>query len=83
MPSTTVNQISINAELITVFQSHQDWVNRATRAIGGKRSNFGEIVCIDKNGNNCAIGHDMALARDNDAFPVTAYRLVAASEVYK
>jgi hypothetical protein len=75
-------KIEINAELIYEFHSFSDWVNKASTHIGGfPRSET--IICVDKNGNSCSIGKDFMHARDNDLFPVKAYRLIRNTELWK
>jgi hypothetical protein len=73
-------KIEINAELIYEFRSFQNWVDKARSRIGVfSRSEI--IICIDKNGNSCNIGEDFMHARDNDLFPVKAYRLIRNTEL--
>lgn len=72
-------EITINAELITTFHTHSEWVNKASTTIGGfNRSE--QILCIDKNGDCLTIGHDFTIAKEKDLFPVKAYRLIRTSE---
>lgn len=70
------------AELVTHqrFDSHQQWVNRASRVLTAHpRYNEGinysepnpfKAVCFDSKGRLCRNGGDMARARDENAFPV-------------
>lgn len=74
-----MEKINVNAEFIFEFASFQSWVNKAKRTIGGF-GRYQQIVCIDKNGNLCFIGEDFMIARDNDLFPVRAYRLIRTNE---
>jgi hypothetical protein len=72
-------KIKINAELIFEFYSFASWLNNASRYIADfPREEI--IFCIDKNGNSCNIGEDFTHARDNDLFPVKAYRLIRNTE---
>ena len=61
------------------FDTHQDWVNHASRALTGVRYSTGGLgrdgtgvppICVDTKGRRCAIGKDFAVARDEGAFPV-------------
>lgn len=59
-------------EWLGQFDTFGDWVNHASRAIGGLEGNLGEkisAVCIDAKGRRCNIGGDFMRARDEDAFP--------------
>lgn len=71
--------ITIKAEKICEFGSFQTWVNKAPSRLGGFPKDE-KIICVDKNGNACNIGSQFMYARDNDLFPVTAYRLVKNDE---
>ena len=71
--------ITIQADEIAVFGNFQRWVDKASSQIGGFPKNQ-KIICIDKNGNVCTDGKDFMFARDNDLFPVKAYRLIRSSE---
>jgi len=77
-----LEKITLEAEEITTFHTFQEWVNKASSRIGGFARNQ-TIVCIDVNGNTLTIGEDFMLARDNNLFPVKAYRLVRTSEKFK
>mgnify|MGYP001608883209 FL=1 len=47
------------------FSSFQEWVNYATRWIGGRNS-----ACYDAKDRRCRIGKDFMLAQDENAFPI-------------
>lgn len=71
--------ISVKAEHIYTFNSFSEWVNKASSRLGG----FGKsqkIICVDTEGNYCHQGEDFMIARDNNLFPVKAYRLVRTNE---
>lgn len=60
-------------EWLGQFDSFDDWVNHATRAIGDLTGSRGEnisAVCVDSLGRRCHIGADFMRARDENAFPV-------------
>ena len=71
--------ITAKAEEIFVFNDFQHWVNKASSRIGGFKKDE-KIICLDISGRVCTGGFDMAFARDNNLFPVTAYRLIRSSE---
>lgn len=77
-----IEKITLEAEEITTFHTFQQWVDKASSRIGGF-SREQRIICIDKEGNTLTIGADFMYARDNNLFPVKAYRLVRTSEAKK
>jgi hypothetical protein len=55
------------------FDTFDDWVNHATRALTNNYDEDGEelqSICIDAKGRRCTIGKHFMRARDEDAFPV-------------
>jgi len=55
------------------FDTFNDWVNHATRALAGVRGNGGEKLsafCVDAKGRRCNLGADFMRARDDGAFPI-------------
>lgn len=55
------------------FDTFQDWVNHATRALTGEKGSVGEDLkafCVDALGRRCHNGKDFQRARDEGAFPV-------------
>lgn len=55
------------------FDTFQDWVNHASRALTGVEDSNGmelKAFCIDTRGRRCANGKDFARARDEGCFPV-------------
>jgi hypothetical protein len=55
------------------FDTFNDWVNHAERALTGYRGSVGEEVkpiCIDDRGRRCHVGKDFARARDEGTFPI-------------
>lgn len=66
---------SIKFEVITIFESFSDWVNNASKRLGGIKKHS-TMFCLDKNGYDCFIGEQFMHARDNGKFPITAYRLI-------
>ncbi|MDR1897986.1 MAG: hypothetical protein LBR10_14475 [Prevotellaceae bacterium] len=73
--------VEIKAEKICKFENFNSWVNHASSWIGVYNKLHDTIICIDKNGNSCHIGKQFMFARDNDLFPVTAYRLIKNTEI--
>lgn len=55
------------------FDTFNDWVNHATRALSGVRGSVGEELkafCVDAKGRRCNVGKDFMRARDEEAFPI-------------
>lgn len=55
------------------FDTFQDWVSHASRALTGHEGSLGEevkAICVDAKGRRCNCGGDFMRARDEDAFPV-------------
>lgn len=72
-------KVELEAEEIYVFNSFDEWVNKASSRLGG----FGKqekIICLDVNGNACNIGQDFQSAKAWQLFPVKAYRLIRTYE---
>jgi len=60
--------------IICQFDSFQQWVNKAQSWLYGYKSK--DIIALDTKGRECICGKDMALARDENAFPVTVYKVL-------
>lgn len=71
--------IELKAEYVCEFIDFNNWVNKASSWIGGYPRDQ-KVICIDINGNALTNGLDFMKARDNDLFPVKAYRLIRVSE---
>jgi len=55
------------------FDSFEDWVNHAARALGNVHGSVGELLppcCIDAAGRRCHVGKDFMRARDEGTFPI-------------
>lgn len=55
------------------FDTHEDWINHASRALTGFKDSNGfemKAICVDNLGRRCHNGGDFARARDEGAFPV-------------
>lgn len=67
------------------FTSFEQWVNKAASWLGGvsscghRHKQTVRAICVDAKGRVCRIGADFMRARDEDAFPVVAYRKGGAS----
>lgn len=65
------------------FDTFDDWVNHATRALTGVQGSVGQdlsAMCIDAAGRRCAVGKDFMLARDEGAFPIRYFWTFKAKE---
>lgn len=66
-----MTKIELQGEEITTFHSFRQWQER--RAV--LHSQMDVIICVDNAGGVCGSTRDWEFARDNDLFPVKAYRL--------
>lgn len=60
-------------EWLGQFDTFDDWVSHASRAIGDLEGNYSEkisAVCVDAKGRRCNIGGDFMRARDDGSFPI-------------
>jgi hypothetical protein len=73
-------KVTIEAEFICEFPTFMSWVNNASFYLGGYDKRFDTILCVDKNGCQCHIGKQFMYARDNDLFPVKAYKLIKSGD---
>lgn len=79
--------IGFTPEWLGQFDTFDDWVNHATRALTGLEGNLGEeikAICVDAKGRRCHIGGDFMRARDEGAFPVRYFvtgAVIAGAEV--
>jgi hypothetical protein len=65
--------VGFEPEWIGQFDTFDDWVNHARRALTGLQGSCGEevkAICIDAKGRRCNIGKDFMVARDEGAFPI-------------
>lgn len=65
--------IGFEPDWLGQFDTFQDWVSHASRALTGLEGNHGEeikAICVDAKGRRCHIGGDFMRARDEDAFPI-------------
>lgn len=63
----------LKPKILGQFDTHQDWVSHASRALTGFTDSNGwelKAICIDDRGRRCANGGDFARARDEGTFPV-------------
>lgn len=61
------------------FDTYEDWVNHAHRALAGTPYSSGDFgqddtgvrpICVDARGQRCTVGLDFARARDAGTFPI-------------
>ncbi|MBB3386025.1 MULTISPECIES: hypothetical protein [unclassified Rhizobium] len=63
----------LEPDILGQFDTFEDWLNHATRALTGFEGSVGEelnAICVDNLGRRCHNGKDFMRARDEDAFPV-------------
>lgn len=72
------------ADVLGQFDTFDDWVNHAPRALTGFTGSVGEEIrpiCIDSLGRRCHLGADFMRARDEGTFPVRYFiRMKPAAE---
>lgn len=71
MPNETL--VTVRAELITAFDTFQEWVNKASSRLGTYHHE--KIICIDQSNKILLSGKEFSFARDNNLFPVNAYQM--------
>ncbi|MEP9376158.1 hypothetical protein ABLE91_05550 [Aquabacter sp. CN5-332] len=65
--------VGFSPEWAGQFDTFNDWVSHASRALTGETGSMGEELrafCVDTKGRRCHIGADFMRARDENAFPV-------------
>ena len=60
-------------EKLFEFSSFTKWVNKASSWFDGIDLN--KIICVDTKGRICVKGVEFMRARDEEAFPVSVYRI--------
>lgn len=74
-----INKIKVNGQLVGVFEDYNHLIAKYSSWLEGYPKNE-KIICIDTSGNICNDGADFIFARNNELFPVEAYRLIRSSE---
>lgn len=74
---------NINAELIIILTSKNDWINRIPRCLPEKQYYKEEFLFIDSNGNKMTNGGDFMAAEEMKTYPVKVYRFVIASQEFE
>ena len=77
---TVVNKLEVilGDELFS-FSSFQQWVNKAKSWYSQHGANSANSVSLDAKGRHCMRGSDFMRACDDEAFPVTVYRVSTGS----
>jgi len=63
----------LSPDILGQFDTFQDWINHARRALTGYENSMGypvSPVCIDALGRRCSIGNEFERARDEGTFPI-------------
>lgn len=71
--------LTLKAEFLFEFKDFEQWVNKASSWFT-PYTRYDKTVCLDINGRACTIGEDFMKARDENLFPVKAYRLTRTVE---
>jgi hypothetical protein len=58
------------------FASFNAWVDFAQRFFRSAGVHDVDVLCLDAKGRVCRAGKQFRVARDNNAFPVTVYRIL-------
>ena len=67
--------ITVNAELLFVLESRQQWVNRVPRILSKKIRGEEQWIWVDKNGDVFECGKDFMVAEEKETYPCKVYRL--------
>lgn len=78
-----MEKITIQAELLLILASKQEWIRRIPRHLPEKTTPAEQWIWIDKNGNSLAIGEDFSAAEKLESYPVKVYRLIRCAEALK
>jgi hypothetical protein len=78
-----MERITINAELLLILDSKQEWINKIPRHLPKKTTYAEQWIWIDSQGNLMAIGEDFSAAEKLESYPVKVYRLIRCAEALK
>ena len=67
-------QIEVGDKILE-FASYSQWVSKAQSWFAQHRIASSNSICIDAKGRICRIGADFKRAMDDDAYPVSVYRI--------
>lgn len=71
-------------QVLGQFDTFDEWVNHATRALTGFEGSVGEEpkpICIDNLGRRCNVGKNFMRARDEGTFPIRYFIGMRPSEI--
>lgn len=68
--------LTISGDALVTFRSFNEWIEKSAVL----RLKNESVICIASDGTVCHLTSDFEFARDNDLFPVKAYRLIRTSE---
>ena len=71
----TKEKITVNAELLFVLESKQQWVNRVPGILPPKIRGGETWIWVDKNGDVFECGRDFIAAEEKETYPCRVYRL--------
>lgn len=78
IPPIPKTSVTIQTEFITVFNTFQEWEDKACSVL--EKYEHDEIVCVDQCGKILLSGKDFAYASDQGLFPVNAYRMIRSAK---
>lgn len=70
--------VTIQSQLLTTYSTFQEWADRTSASTGADEDNC--VVCVDQSNRILAAEEDFVFARDNDLFPIYAYRMLRNTE---
>lgn len=72
-----MESVAVLGEKLFSFQTHADWVNKASRQWMAHGLRASQTVCIDQKSRICAWGEHFRKAEEDDSFPIDVYRMRA------
>lgn len=77
------NRVFVNAELILILDSKEDWINNVPRLLPPKNRHKENFLWTDRNGNVFELGEDFAAAERLNSYPCKVYRTKTVSQFEK
>lgn len=75
-----MSQIVVNAELLFVLESEQQWVNRVPKMLPEKTRSGEQWIWLDKNGNVFEAGRDFMSATRQNSYPCKVFRVKCVAD---
>ena len=78
-----MEKITVNAELLFVLESKQQWITRVPGILPEKIRGGETWIWIDKNGDVFECGNDFKVAEEKSTYPCKVYRLSNVAGAHK